>query len=378
LHTLQGACRIAHCLQLDELSVVVHCSDGWDRTAQLTSLAMLMLDAHYRTLGGFMTLIDKEWFSFGHKFQDRLGFSVDGWTSDDRSPVFQQFIECVFQFMSQMPDIFEFNEALLLYILRALQSGLFGNVYGNCEKEREQHRHSLPSIWSVVLSNREAFLNSSYRMTQHMCVPVSSVKRIVVWNNWFLSWHDMVWKRIQSGRMEDLVAADESFMESIMPPMRWVDNNATRNCFDPSCNRPFTIYRRRHHCRACGLIFCERCSSHRRIVTSVSSSTISRTCKGCAHQIDMANRFKSRDIHCRRPNAVGITHSLKKNFAAHLLVIDDESDDDCVLFGKATAGENASHNAPRATVGSMVRKFELTGPGGAEKRRSRSFSEISV
>lgn len=34
-------------------SVLVHCSDGWDRTAQLTSLAMLMLDSHYRTLRGF-------------------------------------------------------------------------------------------------------------------------------------------------------------------------------------------------------------------------------------------------------------------------------------------------------------------------------------
>lgn len=33
--------------------MVVHCSDGWDRTAQLTSLAMLMLDSHYRTLRGF-------------------------------------------------------------------------------------------------------------------------------------------------------------------------------------------------------------------------------------------------------------------------------------------------------------------------------------
>ena len=88
--------------------VLVHCSDGWDRTAQLTSLAMLMMDSHYRTLNGFVTLIDKEWFSMGHKFCERFGFSTDGWGSDDRSPVFQQFIECVYQMMAQMPKFAQF------------------------------------------------------------------------------------------------------------------------------------------------------------------------------------------------------------------------------------------------------------------------------
>ena len=30
--------------------VLVHCSDGWDRTAQVVSLAELLLDPYYRTI----------------------------------------------------------------------------------------------------------------------------------------------------------------------------------------------------------------------------------------------------------------------------------------------------------------------------------------
>ncbi|XP_067347474.1 myotubularin-related protein 2 isoform X3 [Channa argus] len=66
---LAGALRIADKVESGKTSVVVHCSDGWDRTAQLTSLAMLMLDGYYRTIRGFEVLLEKEWLSFGHRFQ---------------------------------------------------------------------------------------------------------------------------------------------------------------------------------------------------------------------------------------------------------------------------------------------------------------------
>ena len=64
---LLGATKIVHFVAHENLSVLVHCSDGWDRTAQLTSLSMLMLDGYYRTIFGFLVLIEKEWISFGHK-----------------------------------------------------------------------------------------------------------------------------------------------------------------------------------------------------------------------------------------------------------------------------------------------------------------------
>ena len=44
---------MAEVIERQRSSVLVHCTDGWDRTAQLTALAMLMLDPFYRTIEGF-------------------------------------------------------------------------------------------------------------------------------------------------------------------------------------------------------------------------------------------------------------------------------------------------------------------------------------
>lgn len=49
---LSGAVRIAELVQKYKSSVLIHCTDGWDRTAQLSALAMLMLDPYYRTIKG--------------------------------------------------------------------------------------------------------------------------------------------------------------------------------------------------------------------------------------------------------------------------------------------------------------------------------------
>ncbi|KAK3696050.1 phosphatidylinositol-3-phosphatase ymr1 [Vermiconidia calcicola] len=70
---LDGAEMIARVVGLGGSHVLIHCSDGWDRTAQVSAMVQLMLDSHYRTFEGFISLIQKDFLSFGHKFRDRNG-----------------------------------------------------------------------------------------------------------------------------------------------------------------------------------------------------------------------------------------------------------------------------------------------------------------
>ena len=146
----------------DGTSVLVHCSDGWDRTAQACSLSSILLDPYYRTIKGFQALIFKEWLSFGHKFSDRCGHIL----SDLRetAPVFTQFLDAVWQMHLQCPTEFEFNEDFLIVIHDHIYSCQFGTFVGNCERERMELELSerTYSFWAYLDSHTEEYENPFY------------------------------------------------------------------------------------------------------------------------------------------------------------------------------------------------------------------------
>jgi hypothetical protein len=49
---LLGAVEVSEALHKGE-AVLLHCSDGWDRTSQLASIAQILLDPYYRTFKGY-------------------------------------------------------------------------------------------------------------------------------------------------------------------------------------------------------------------------------------------------------------------------------------------------------------------------------------
>jgi hypothetical protein len=178
---LAASVKVVKILVEDKQSVLVHCSDGWDRTAQMCALAQIMMDPYYRTLKGFQVLIEKDWISFGHKFTVRLRHT-NSKQSAEASPIFVQFLDCVWQIFRQNPLIFEFNEKYLPFIYEACYSCQFGTFIGNSEKERFENGYiqNSNSIWSVLSDAK--FRNPYYEPSSDIVVPDFRLLSLKIWD----------------------------------------------------------------------------------------------------------------------------------------------------------------------------------------------------
>lgn len=164
---LMNAARKCVDTLFDGQSVLVHCSDGWDRTTQIVSLAKLMGDEYYRTIQGFEGLIRLEWVAFGHKFADRNG--IAGTNNNEQSPIFLQFLDAVHQMQHQLPTAFEFNRQYLIKLAQHAYSGLFGTFLFNSRREskmmKEQMNQEPISIWRFLGKDNERVVSSLYDKT---------------------------------------------------------------------------------------------------------------------------------------------------------------------------------------------------------------------
>ncbi len=209
---MEGVSQIVDAVAERGVSALVHCSDGWDRTAQLVSLAQIAIDPFYRTTSGLARLIQREWLSAGHQFETRLGRPIpinglgrtvlagssrsalasapatagDGssgatsvhpvkrlldsltWApaqahgsmrtaspidggagalvednrqlTDNFSPIFPQFLDCLYQMVLAEGSLFEYGQATLEAILLEAHRPLHRTFWGNCESDRRALR----------------------------------------------------------------------------------------------------------------------------------------------------------------------------------------------------------------------------------------------
>ena len=74
----RAACVIVNAMEKEGQSVLVHCTDGWDRTAQLVSLAEIIMDPYYRTikviLNDYPYLLKSMFLNYCLAFRPTLNF----------------------------------------------------------------------------------------------------------------------------------------------------------------------------------------------------------------------------------------------------------------------------------------------------------------
>ncbi|KAJ1857302.1 hypothetical protein GGH12_005340 [Coemansia sp. RSA 1822] len=66
------------------------------------------------------------------------------------------------------------------------------------------------------------------------------------------------------GPGQGLYSPSALFMRQCLPESAWEPDEATQTC--RQCSRRFTLFVRRHHCRRCGLLFCDTCSAQRALL----------------------------------------------------------------------------------------------------------------
>ena len=142
---LKGAIYLACHLERGD-PCLAHCSDGWDRTSQLTAITQLLLEPYYRSIVGFRDLVCKEFVWFGHRFRSR-GKTGHGGEHVEYSPIFLQFLDCVFQVWRQMPWEFEFNDSLLLLLAYANASRHTIDFAFDSWNERQEEIKIREQIW---------------------------------------------------------------------------------------------------------------------------------------------------------------------------------------------------------------------------------------
>jgi len=90
-----------------------------------------------------------------------------------------------------------------------------------------------------------------------------------------LDWVD----RIEAALAEAAASSASEAEEELVHAPVWVPDKAAPNC--SNCQAAFTLFKRRHHCRRCGNVVCDKCSPHRWYLPHIDATRAQRMCNNC-------------------------------------------------------------------------------------------------
>lgn len=78
------------------------------------------------------------------------------------------------------------------------------------------------------------------------------------------------------------IRSSTSYGTELDGPPAWVDDADAPACFN--CGQAFSLFKRRHHCRSCGQVYCHTCCNQYADIPRLSTASQVRVCDVCASQ----------------------------------------------------------------------------------------------
>ncbi|KAF4757746.1 hypothetical protein FOZ63_027950 [Perkinsus olseni] len=95
------------------------------------------------------------------------------------------------------------------------------------------------------------------------------------------------------------------------PKAHWVPDDMVTAC--SVCHEPFSVTRRKHHCRHCGRVVCAQCSEHRVVVPGVKAKV--RVCDACEPLYsDLRNSALGEQLDAREQINESLKSALKEKY----------------------------------------------------------------
>eukprot|EP00026_Physarum_polycephalum_P000455 Phypoly_transcript_00456.p1 GENE.Phypoly_transcript_00456~~Phypoly_transcript_00456.p1 ORF type:complete len:1192 (+),score=155.82 Phypoly_transcript_00456:238-3813(+) len=238
--------------------------DGFDlMECALISLALLILDPFYRTIAGFIVLIEKEWNQYAFPFYaTKVADPTKYLRKAEIVPIFVLFLDCVWQIFKELPAAFEFNERFLLFLADQSTFSRFGTFLcgadrnsvlahdPNLHMERLSFerivKHDSVSAWDYVEHHKEKFTNALYAPYCAYLAGTNAI-RVHLWQAYFLRYTTCAnksdfWRQLTHLRSNNNYNGENLYLQALsLPFMLELETNAQRllnsvKTFDLSSN----------------------------------------------------------------------------------------------------------------------------------------------
>ncbi|OQR92602.1 hypothetical protein THRCLA_08658 [Thraustotheca clavata] len=105
------------------------------------------------------------------------------------------------------------------------------------------------------------------------------------------------------------------------PPPTWELDEIATTC--TACKVEFDLFHRKHHCRACGLLFCGTCASGFEKILGYGLTTQVRVCQSCIPIVTQENKFHEVHLPLLRTGETFVKHGMLLERNVKLILIDN-------------------------------------------------------